>query len=180
MPERCLEAKARQSELKIRENSEDKPHAAENFEITEGGNKMLIKQMSVFVENTTGRLADLTKILADNNIDIKASTIADTVDFGILRCIVADPEAATEILKKAGFTASITEVVAVSLEDKPGGLHKVLKILSDAQIGVDYFYSTIKPQAEEAVIMIKVEDPQKAVEVLSANSIKLFIMDELK
>ena len=140
---------------------------------------MLIKQMSVFVENTTGRLADLTKILADNNIDIKASTIADTVDFGILRCIVPDPEVATEILKKAGFTASITEVVAVSLEDKPGGLHKVLKILADNDIGVDYIYSTIKAKDDEAVIMIKVEDPQKAIDVLTSNGIKLFSMNEL-
>lgn len=140
---------------------------------------MLINQMSVFVENTTGRLADLTKILADNNIDIKASTIADTVDFGILRCIVPDPEAATEILKKAGFTASITEVVAVSLEDKPGGLHKVLDILADSDIGVDYIYSTIKSREDEAVIMIKVEEPEKAVEVLKANGVKLFSMDEL-
>lgn len=135
--------------------------------------------MSVFVENTTGRLADLTKILADNGIDIKASTIADTVDFGILRCIVPDPEKATEILKEAGFTASITEVVAVSLEDKPGGLHKVLKILSEAQIGVDYIYSTIKSQEDEAVIMIKVEDPAKAVEVLTTKGVKLFTTNEL-
>lgn len=141
---------------------------------------MLIKQMSVFVENTTGRLADLTRILADNDIDIKASTIADTVDFGILRCIVPDPEAATEILKAAGFTASITEVVAVSLEDKPGGLHRVLKILSDAEVGVDYIYSTIKPQNDEAVIMIKVAEPDRAVEVLTANGVKLFGMDEIK
>mgnify|MGYP000211100235 FL=1 len=141
---------------------------------------MLIKQMSVFVENTTGRLADLTRILADNDIDIKASTIADTVDFGILRCIVPDPEAATEILKAAGFTASITEVVAVSLEDKPGGLHRVLKILSDAEVGVDYIYSTIKPQNDEAVIMIKVAEPDRAVEVLTANGVKLFSMDEIK
>lgn len=140
---------------------------------------MLIKQMSVFVENTTGRLADLTKILADKGIDIKAATIADTVDFGILRCIVPDPEKATEILKEAGFTASITEVVAVSLEDKPGGLYKVLKILSDAQIGVDYIYSTVRPQNDEAVIMIKIAEPEKAIEVLTAKDVKLFSTNEL-
>lgn len=140
---------------------------------------MLIKQMSVFVENTTGRLADLTKILADNGIDIKASTIADTVDFGILRCIVPDPEKATEILKEAGFTASITEVIAVSIEDKPGGLYKVLKVLADAQIGVDYIYSTIKPQNDEAVIMIKVAEPEKAIDVLTAKGVKLFSTNEL-
>ena len=140
---------------------------------------MLIKQMSVFVENTTGRLADLTKILADNDIDIKASTIADTVDFGILRCIVPDPEAATKILKAAGFTASITEVVAVSIEDRPGGLHKVLKVLADNDIGVDYIYSTIRAKDDRAVIMIKVEEPAKAIEILKANNIRLLDTVEL-
>ena len=98
---------------------------------------MLMKQMSVFVENTTGRLSDLTGVLAENNIDIIACTIADTVDFGILRCIVEDPEKATEILKEHGFTASITEVIAVSVEDKPGGLDKILKAFAAAGIGIE-------------------------------------------
>ena len=140
---------------------------------------MLIKQMSVFVENTTGRLAELTRILAEHGIDIKASTIADTVDFGILRCIVPNPEAATEILKEAGFTASITEVIAVTLEDRPGGLHKVLQILADHDIGVDYIYSTIKSKEDEAVVMIKVEDPKKAMDILTSNGVKLYNMSEL-
>lgn len=140
---------------------------------------MLIKQMSVFVENTTGRLAELTRILAEHGIDIKASTIADTVDFGILRCIVPNPEAATEILKEAGFTASITEVIAVTLEDRPGGLHKVLQILADNDIGVDYIYSTIKSKGDEAVVMIKVEDPKKAMDILTSNGVKLYNMSEL-
>ena len=140
---------------------------------------MLIKQMSVFVENTTGRLAELTRILAEHGIEIKASTIADTVDFGILRCIVPNPEAATEILKEAGFTASITEVIAVTLEDRPGGLHKVLQILADNDIGVDYIYSTIKSKEDEAVVMIKVEDPKKAMDILTSNGVKLYNMSEL-
>lgn len=141
---------------------------------------MLIKQVSVFVENTTGRLAELAKVLAENNIDLKASTIADTVDFGILRCIVMDPEAATGILKENGFAASMTEVVAVRLEDKPGGLYKVLNVLSEAQIGVDYIYSTIKSEEGEAVIMIKAAEPERAVEVLTSKGVKLFGMDDLK
>lgn len=127
---------------------------------------MLMKQMSVFVENTTGRLSDLTGVLAENNIDIIACTIADTVDFGILRCIVEDPENATEILKEHGFTASITEVIAVSVEDKPGGLDKILKALAAAGIGVDYIYSTIRAVTGEATIIMKVEDPKKALEIL--------------
>lgn len=127
---------------------------------------MLVKQMSVFVENTTGRLADLTGVLAENNIDIIACTIADTVDFGILRCIVEEPEKATEILKKHGFTASITEVVSVSLEDKPGGLDKVLRKLAAEDISVDYIYSTIRSEEGKAIIIMKVEDPKKAMYIL--------------
>ena len=140
---------------------------------------MLIKQMSVFVENTTGRLAELTRILAENGIDIKASTIADTVDFGILRCIVPNPEEATRILTEAGFTASITEVIAVSIEDKPGGFHKVLQILADNDIAVDYIYSAIQAKDDKAIIMIRVEEQEKAIRVLTSNGIKLFSMSEL-
>ena len=140
---------------------------------------MLIKQMSVFVENTTGRLAELTRILAEHGIDIKASTIADTADFGILRCIVPNPEEATRILTEAGFTASITEVIAVSIEDKPGGFHKVLQILADNDIAVDYIYSAIQAKDDKAIIMIRVEEQEKAIRVLTSNGIKLFSMSEL-
>lgn len=141
---------------------------------------MLIKQMSVFVENTTGRLAELTRVLADDGIDIKASCIADTVDFGILRCIVDDPEEATRVLKENGFTASITEVIAVELEDRPGGFADVLEVLAKEKIGVDYIYSTVRSKEGAAVIVIKVEDPRKAVEVLEKHDIKLYKMEELK
>lgn len=141
---------------------------------------MLVKQMSVFVENTTGRLAELTRVLADHQIDIKAATIADTVDFGILRCIVDHPSEAIEVLKKHGFTASITEVVAVELADQPGGLADVLAVLSKAEIAVDYIYSTIRSKAGAAVIVIKVEDPQKTIEALQDAGVTLYCMDELK
>lgn len=140
---------------------------------------MFVKQMSVFVENTTGRLADITQILADHNIDLMASTIAEAVDYGILRCIVAEPEEAAKVLKAKGFSASVTEVLAVSLENKPGGFNQVLKVLADAKISVGYIYSTIKSQEGEAVIMMKVADPQKAVEVLQANGVKLLSMGDL-
>lgn len=140
---------------------------------------MFVKQMSVFVENTTGRLADITQILADHNIDIMAATIAEAADYGILRCIVEEPEEAAKVLKAKGFSASVTEVLAVSLENKPGGFNKVLKVLADARISVGYIYSTIKSQEGEAVIMMKVADPQKAVEVLKADGVKLLAMGDL-
>ena len=140
---------------------------------------MLIKQMSVFVENTTGRLAQLTRVLGNDGIDIKASCIADTVDFGILRCIVDDPEEATRVLKEHGFTASITEVIAVELEDRPGGFAEVLEILAKENIGVNYIYSTIRSKEGAAIIVLKVEDPQKAIDVLLSNNVKLYKAHEL-
>ncbi|MEE0772772.1 MAG: ACT domain-containing protein [Anaerovoracaceae bacterium] len=141
---------------------------------------MLVKQVSIFVENTTGRLADITGVLADHNIDLKASTIADAADFGILRCIVEDSEAVKKILNENGFNASISEVIAVSLENKAGGFHKVLKILADEKVGVKYIYSTIKSAEGEAVIMLKADDNDKAVKVLKANGIKLVSIDDVK
>ena len=140
---------------------------------------MLIKLMSVFVENTTGRLAQLTRVLGNDGIDIKASCIADTVDFGILRCIVDDPEEATRVLKEHGFTASITEVIAVELEDRPGGFADVLEILAKENIGVNYIYSTIRSKEGAAIIVLKVEDPQKAIDVLLSNNVKLYKAHEL-
>ena len=140
---------------------------------------MLIKQMSVFVENTTGRLAQLTRVLGNDGIDIKASCIADTVDFGILRCIVDDPEEATRVLKEHGFTASITEVIAVELEDRPGGFADVLEILAKENIGVNSIYSTIRSKEGAAIIVLKVEDPQKAIDVLLSNNVKLYKAHEL-
>lgn len=140
---------------------------------------MLIKQMSVFVENTTGRLAELTRVLANDGIDIKASCIADTVDFGILRCIVDDPEEATRVLKENGFTASITEVIAVELEDRPGGFADVLEILAKEKIGVDYIYSTIRSKEGAAIIVLKVEDPKTAIDVLLSHDVKLYKMEEI-
>ena len=140
---------------------------------------MLIKQMSVFVENTTGRLAELTRVLADDGIDIKASCIADTVDFGILRCIVDNPEEATKVLKENGFTASITEVIAVELEDRPGGFADVLEILAKEKLGVDYIYSTIRSKEGAAIIVLKVQEPQKAVDILLKHDVKLYKMEEI-
>ena len=140
---------------------------------------MLIKQMSVFVENTTGRLAELTKILAAENIDLKAATIAETVDFGILRCIVDDPEKATAVLKAHGFTASITEVLAVEMSDHPGGFAAILEVLAKERIPVDYIYSTVRSKEETAAIVMKVEDPEKAIQQLQKNNVKLYTMEEL-
>lgn len=140
---------------------------------------MSVKQVSVFVENTVGRLATITDILYKNGIDLKACTIAETVDFGILRCIVEDPEAMKKTLVENGFSASITEVIGVVLEDRPGGLDHVLKILAAEGIAVNYIYSTIKSGEGKALIMMKVSDEKKAEDILKAKGVELVTAKDL-
>ncbi len=140
---------------------------------------MFIKQISVFLENENGRLKAFTKVLGDNDIDMKAICIADTIDFGILRCVVDDPEKAVKILKESGFTASITKVIAVSLDDTPGGMSNVLDLLEGADIGVDYVYSMLRESESTAMIIFKVSDPERAGKILTDAGIKLFCLDEL-
>lgn len=131
----------------------------------------MVKQISVFVENRKGRLAELTKQLRENDIDLKALTIADTTSFGILRCIVNNPEKAIEVIKKAGFTANITEVLAVKVPDSPGGLAKILDHMADADISVEYLYSFVYTHDESALIIFRVEDPVLAKETLTAKGV---------
>ena len=99
---------------------------------------MAISQISVFVENRSGRLADITAVLAQNGIDIRALSVADTSDYGILRLIVNDPKSAVSVLKNAGMTASATQVLGIAIPDEPGGLARAIKVLSDADISVAY------------------------------------------
>lgn len=102
---------------------------------------MKIQQLSIFVENKSGRLAEITQTIADANVDIRAMSIADTSDFGILRLIVDKPEKAVEAFKKAGMTVSLTSVIAIGLDDAPGEFAKAVKILSDNGISVEYLYA---------------------------------------
>ena len=104
---------------------------------------MFIKQISIFVENKPGRLSAVTKLLAENNFDIRALSVADTKDFGILRIIVNKPDEACEVLKKAGWTVSITNVIAIGINDDPGGLSEAVECLYAANISVEYMYAFI-------------------------------------
>lgn len=134
---------------------------------------MLIKQISVFVENKPGRLYHLVKTMADQGIDLKALSIADTEKFGILRCIVNDPESALKIIKDANFTASMTDVLALEVTDQPGGLAEALGILMEAGIDVDYVYSFVRTRSENALIILKVEENEKAVDALKSSGMKV-------
>jgi hypothetical protein len=140
---------------------------------------MLIKQISVFVENKKGRLYKLTEALAKEGIDLKAMTIADTMDFGIMRCIVQDPDETLKIIRANHFTATITEVLAVEVADAPGGLSHVLKILSDADISVEYLYSFVRKHKTNALIIFRVENPGEADKALSAAGVNVLSGDEL-
>ncbi|ABN51851.1 MAG TPA: ACT domain-containing protein [Hungateiclostridium thermocellum] len=134
---------------------------------------MLVKQISVFLENKSGRLAEVTRILGNNNIDISALSIADTTDFGILRLIVNDPETAEKVLKDNGFTVSCCDVIAISVPDKPGGLAKVLSVLEPESIGIEYLYAFVGKAENEALVILRIDSPEKAVELLEKAGVKV-------
>lgn len=134
---------------------------------------MWVRQISIFLENKSGRLAAVTRLLADHGFNIRALSIADTSDFGILRLIVNEPARAYQVLKDAGFTVSETEVLAVEVPDRPGGLAGVLDLLNSAGTNIEYLYAFVSKSAENALVLLKVENLEKAVEVLTANGINV-------
>ncbi|MDR1668434.1 MAG: acetolactate synthase [Oscillospiraceae bacterium] len=129
---------------------------------------MVIEQISVFVENKQGALSEILAILAEGQVDLRAISIADTSDFGILRMIVPDSNNALALFKAKGVTASKTEVTGCKLPDEPGALYRVLKTLCDAGISVEYIYAFITRRDEDAYVIVRVEDNAKAQDVLRA------------
>jgi hypothetical protein len=128
---------------------------------------MIIKQLSIFIENKPGRLAEITGIIAENNINMRALSLADTSDFGILRIIADDAGKVEKILKENGITAKITDVISVCVEDSPGGLAGILKLLAAENIGIEYMYAFISKRiAGKAYVVMRVEEELKAVEIL--------------
>lgn len=134
---------------------------------------MLIKQISVFLENKSGRLAEVTKVLGANNIDISALSIADTTDFGILRLILSQPEEAEKVLREAGFTVSFTNVIAIAIPDVPGALASALEVLETDGIGIEYMYAFIGKAENEALVILRIEDTERGIEALNKNNIKV-------
>jgi len=134
---------------------------------------MKVKQISVFLENQAGRLAQVTRLLGDNNVNIRAMSIADTDDYGILRIIVSDPDAAIKVLKEAGFTGNATDVIAVEVKDQPGGLANVLEILQQANINIEYLYAFVQKASNAALVVFRVEQLDQAIEALQKNNINL-------
>ena len=127
---------------------------------------MLIKQISVFLENRKGRLSEITDILAKNDINIRALSIADSSNFGILRLIVNNTHKAEKALKENGFTVSVNSMVSVSLPDSPGGLSEVLKVLSNGDLQIDYMYAFISHDPDKAYVLLRIEEDFKAQKLL--------------
>ena len=141
---------------------------------------MKITQISVFLENRKGRLYEVCSLLGDNDINIRALTIAETESFGVLRIVVDKPQEATKVLKAADITANITDVVAVEIDDKPGGLAKVLKILADGDVNVEYMYGFVEKFSDNALLVFRFENVSKAHEVLTANGIKVVGSEDIQ
>ena len=140
---------------------------------------MAIKQISVFVENKPGRLAEITELLAKNNVDIRALSIADTTDFGILRLIVNDPDLTVKILREDGMTVSATEVLGVAIPDVPGGFAKAIRTITDIGISLEYAYAFITPKSGSAYVIIRVENNELATKALNDAGIKIIEQSDI-
>ena len=139
----------------------------------------LIKQISVFVENKSGRLSDILNVIGKNGIDISALSIADTTDFGIVRMIVNDPDKAAEILKSNNLVVKVTDVIALAVVDKPGGLAGEIEKLKNAGISIEYMYAFIGKSDKCALVIVRVENPEKALEVLKDESVTVVSPEEV-
>lgn len=140
---------------------------------------MKIIQISVFLENRKGRLADVCKVLGENKINIRALTVAESDDFGILRLVVDKPQEATTILKSNGFVANLTEVVTVEVQDKPGGLAEVLQVLDKHNINVEYMYAFLERESNKALLVFRFDNIDKAIDVLKAAKVRVLTKKDI-
>jgi hypothetical protein len=144
-----------------------------------GAGKMKLKQLSVFLENKPGRLREACGILAENNINLLTLSLADTEQFGILRLIVDDHDGAKTAVEENGFVSKITEVIAVEVKDEPGGLNNVLKVEEEAGISVEYMYAFTIKSGENAVLLFRFDNMDKAIDALQQADFKVLSSKEL-
>ena len=140
---------------------------------------MKVEQISVFLENKAGRLAEVTRVLGEAGISIRALSLADTTDFGILRLIVDRYDQARQVLKEKGFTVGKAEVLAVEVPDKPGGLASVLQILARAGINVEYMYAFVQHSGKNAVIIFRFDNLEDAISLLQKEGIHIYRGEEV-
>jgi hypothetical protein len=141
---------------------------------------MKITQISVFLENRKGRLFDVCSLLGDNKINIRALTIAETESFGVLRIVVDKSDMAVKLLKDSGFVANLTDVVAVEVGDKPGGLASVLKVFADNDVNIEYMYGFVEKFSDKALLVFRFADTDLAQQILSKNNIKVVREKEIE
>jgi hypothetical protein len=140
---------------------------------------MKIEQLAVFIENKAGRLANITTNLGEIGINIKAISLADTSEFGILRLVVDDPKHAKKILRDRGFTVSLTEVLAVKIPDQPGELGGLLQTIEKNNLNIEYVYGLTESNRNHAVLIFSFDDLDQAVRVLTDENVTLISMGEL-
>jgi len=138
-----------------------------------------VEQISIFLENKSGRLAEVTSVLSQAGINIRALYLADTADFGILRLIVNDTERARQVLKEKGFTVEKTKVVAIEVPDRPGGLSSILDTIKGEGINVEYMYAFVEKSGENAIVIFRFDEPEKSIEVLRKAEVKIMGGEEL-
>jgi len=133
---------------------------------------MKVQQISVFLENKNGRLAEVTRLLGKNSVNLRAVSIADTADFGILRLVCDQPEKALKLFHDNKFTARETNVIGVIVDDEPGGLSKVMDIFEENKVNIEYIYSSLMSEGHQAVEIFKVEDIDLGLKILAENNVK--------
>lgn len=140
---------------------------------------MHVEQLSIFLENRSGRLAEVTNVLARASINIRALSLADTADFGILRLIVNDTERARQALRESGFTVEKTPVVAIEVPDRPGGLAGILAVIKEKGINVEYMYAFVEKSGQNAIVVFRFDDPDRSVDVLRKAGVRILSGEEL-
>jgi hypothetical protein len=139
-----------------------------------------IKQISIFMENKPGRMAKVAKTLSDANVNIRALTIAEAGDFGVIRMVVDDTEKGYKVLRDEGFTVSETDVLAVEIKDTPGGLYEIAKTLGESTINMDYAYAFVTAKAERAMLILRVDDLKGAEQVLKDAGVRIATRQEIQ
>lgn len=140
---------------------------------------MKVSQLSVFLENKSGRLAEVTRTLASANINIRALSIADTIDYGLLRLIVNDPVRAKAALTDEGYTVAMTEVLAIEVPDSPGGLAGIIDIFSENKLNIEYMYAFVGTSGRNAIVVFRTQNVDEAIAVLQQKGVRILTGEEL-
>jgi len=141
---------------------------------------MALQQISVFLENKKGRLAEVAGLLAREGINIRALSLADTTDFGVLRLMVNDPDKCLQILRGGSFVAQQTEVIAVEVQDKPGGLAMVLDVFDQHGINIEYMYAFVEKRTAAAIVVFRIDDPARATGILGKAGVSVLSAEDIR